>query len=607
MESEVGTGVGSELRDLSERIWENLELVCELGDKPAEGRAYGNLGNTHYLLGNFQEAADFHKKRLQIAKEFGDLRAQRRAYSNLGNAYIFLAEFSAAARSYKHALNIARQLGDKMLQAQACFSLGNSCTLLRDYSAAVVYYLRHLHAAWEAGDRVGEGRGHWSLANVYAALGDYQRALRSSLRHRKISKELNDEIGLLAADLMVCELRRIIADSQASSHTSTHNLQAAAEARALEQVLLFDADNAAQHQALTVTGHTTPPPAVAAAATTTQPADEDASVEELSERELDAELSIATSAALQVRRQFNSGSEEGGSGAELLSLGEDNDFIVVSTGDGEEHPSDAAMVPGETSHQQGSQSNHTADPTNSADSSELLFDLLFKSQAHRMNDQRCDLNAVATNSNNDNGNNAAAASGDSVNGENDSFADLLISLQGARMNDQRADFPGLIRTNPTSSPTTRHPPTSAATTTTSSSTAVRSPRTNRVGENAGSSSNNNAIGPVSRIRSASDGLAEPAPPSAGDELDPGEDFFDMILFLQQKTRINDQRTLLAPPRPQMHCNRDGDSQSDTNSVPTQTNASSGRHTPHRLLRVLSVPGGKRRRGAGGGNSSKAAA
>uniref|UniRef100_A0A5K3F2H5 TPR_REGION domain-containing protein n=1 Tax=Mesocestoides corti TaxID=53468 RepID=A0A5K3F2H5_MESCO len=531
-----------------------------------------------------------------------------------------------------------------MLQAQACFSLGNSCTLLRDYSAAVVYYLRHLHAAWEAGDRVGEGRGHWSLANVYAALGDYQRALRSSLRHRKISKEvgvcLNATVSPRSTSSFLClrlaQRRDRPVGSRpdgASSHTSTHNLQAAAEARALEQVLLFDADNAAQHQALTVTGHTTPPPAVAAAATTTQPADEDASVEELSERELDAELSIATSAALQVRRQFNSGSEEGGSGAELLSLGEDNDFIVVSTGDGEEHPSDgecrspSSSQSGETSHQQGSQSNHTADPTNSADSSELLFDLLFKSQAHRMNDQRCDLNAVATNSNNDNGNNAAAASGDSVNGENDSFADLLISLQhicacdgdepfsqGARMNDQRADFPGLIRTNPTSSPTTRHPPTSAATTTTSSSTAVRSPRTNRVGENAGSSSNNNAIGPVSRIRSASDGLAEPAPPSAGKStrrvvfLAAVLRVLDFLSRLfKQKTRINDQRTLLAPPRPQMHCNRDGDSQSDTNSVPTQTNASSGRHTPHRLLRVLSVPGGKRRRGAGGGNSSKAAA
>lgn len=34
----------------------------ELGDRAAQGRAYGNLGNTHYLLGSFMEATTFHKE-----------------------------------------------------------------------------------------------------------------------------------------------------------------------------------------------------------------------------------------------------------------------------------------------------------------------------------------------------------------------------------------------------------------------------------------------------------------------------------------------------------------------------------------------------------------
>lgn len=40
----------------------NLSLVKELGDRAAQGRAYGNLGNTHYLLGSFVEAITFHKE-----------------------------------------------------------------------------------------------------------------------------------------------------------------------------------------------------------------------------------------------------------------------------------------------------------------------------------------------------------------------------------------------------------------------------------------------------------------------------------------------------------------------------------------------------------------
>lgn len=45
---------------LSSRM--NLSLVKELGDRAAQGRAFGNLGNTHYLLGNFVEAIKFHRE-----------------------------------------------------------------------------------------------------------------------------------------------------------------------------------------------------------------------------------------------------------------------------------------------------------------------------------------------------------------------------------------------------------------------------------------------------------------------------------------------------------------------------------------------------------------
>lgn len=38
----------------------------ELGDVAAQGRACGNLGNTNYLLGNFQEAIRYHEEVLLI-------------------------------------------------------------------------------------------------------------------------------------------------------------------------------------------------------------------------------------------------------------------------------------------------------------------------------------------------------------------------------------------------------------------------------------------------------------------------------------------------------------------------------------------------------------
>ena len=40
----------------------NLEIVKGLADRAAQGRACGNLGNTHYLLGNFSEAIVYHEQ-----------------------------------------------------------------------------------------------------------------------------------------------------------------------------------------------------------------------------------------------------------------------------------------------------------------------------------------------------------------------------------------------------------------------------------------------------------------------------------------------------------------------------------------------------------------
>lgn len=40
----------------------NLRLVRELGDTQAQGRTIGNLGNTHYLLGNYKKAIKYHSE-----------------------------------------------------------------------------------------------------------------------------------------------------------------------------------------------------------------------------------------------------------------------------------------------------------------------------------------------------------------------------------------------------------------------------------------------------------------------------------------------------------------------------------------------------------------
>uniref|UniRef100_A0A336KTZ8 CSON011532 protein n=1 Tax=Culicoides sonorensis TaxID=179676 RepID=A0A336KTZ8_CULSO len=188
----------------------NLSLMRDLGDLAAQGRACGNLGNTYYLLGDFEQAIEHHKERLKIAREFGDKPAERRANSNLGNSYIFLGEFEIAAEHYKKTLSLAIDLGEQAVEAQACYSLGNTFTLLRDFPAAIQYHQRHLAIAQELGDRIGEARAYWSLGNAHAAVGDNEKALHYAQLHFVLAKEIGDLKGEETAKMNIGDLRRIL-------------------------------------------------------------------------------------------------------------------------------------------------------------------------------------------------------------------------------------------------------------------------------------------------------------------------------------------------------------------------------------------------------------
>nr|XP_027319472.1 G-protein-signaling modulator 2 isoform X3 [Anas platyrhynchos] len=216
---ELPDDVKTALQKAADYYEENLTIVTELGDRAAQGRAFGNLGNTHYLLGNFRSAVLAHEQRLLIAKEFGDRSAERRAYSNLGNAHIFLGEFETASEYYKRTLQLARQLKDRAVEAQACYSLGNTYTLLQDYEKAIDYHLKHLVIAQELNDKIGEGRACWSLGNAYTALGNHDQAMHFAERHLEISREVGDKSGELTARLNLSDLQMVLGLSYSTNNS----------------------------------------------------------------------------------------------------------------------------------------------------------------------------------------------------------------------------------------------------------------------------------------------------------------------------------------------------------------------------------------------------
>ncbi|XP_063000735.1 G-protein-signaling modulator 1 isoform X1 [Elgaria multicarinata webbii] len=442
------------LEKASEFYERNLSLVKELGDRAAQGRAYGNLGNTHYLLGNFSKAIVFHKQRLAIAKEFGDKSAERRAHSNLGNAHIFLGRFDISAEYYKKTLHLSRQLKDQAVEAQSCYSLGNTYTLLQDYEKAIEYHLKHLAIAQELGDRVGEGRASWSLENAYISLGNHEQALHFAEKHLEISQEIGDHGGEITARTNISQLRAVLGLKQRCDDldASGYEVQGARPKRIQRNsmnnldLLRFpsekDQNGANLHTGdLKITGRDFLSLPVRSHKYRENQSVLEGKAPETSESPLETSDVRLQVSQLKIKRAPSD--EE--CFFDLLSKFQSNrmDDQRCTLEETQKESEDAAATPVPALEERLSQSSSMASPQ-----TEELFDLIASSQSRRLDDQRASVGNLPGLRITHNNLGHLRMEGDAQE-PGDEFFNMLMKCQSSRIDDQRCAPPNSVPRGPT--------------------------------------------------------------------------------------------------------------------------------------------------------------
>lgn len=93
---------------------ENLSLVTALGDRAAQGRAFGNLGNTHYLLGNFRDAVIAHEQvsRRPRSQSVSSVGVEGRGWTVFGSLCL-MKFFCSSVSSSQKSLGIKRLKGER--------------------------------------------------------------------------------------------------------------------------------------------------------------------------------------------------------------------------------------------------------------------------------------------------------------------------------------------------------------------------------------------------------------------------------------------------------------------------------------------------------------
>jgi serine phosphatase RsbU (regulator of sigma subunit) len=161
-----------------------------------------NLGELHFLEGNYEEALSYYKKALEAYKK---TKSGVVSYTlvNIGKVYAKRGDYPNAIKYQEEALNIARQSNSKLEIGQALIGLANIYLQKGDSRKALELFRESDKIATEIG-ALYEGKETFEgMANASAKLNDYVNAYR----YQSLASGLKDSIYSEKSQLQISQLR----------------------------------------------------------------------------------------------------------------------------------------------------------------------------------------------------------------------------------------------------------------------------------------------------------------------------------------------------------------------------------------------------------------
>ena len=178
-----------------------MKLMKETGLAAAQQERIGEPNFNLYQVGrDFKRAEKYYSEDLAVSKKMGDRPGEGLAYRNLGDTCylaalneVRCAEYiEGAMMHYKEYLNISVELGDKGKEADAYLSIGRIHQYLCDPEKPKHYYSKCLTICKEIGDREGEKHALHKLRSTLHIRGDLKQVMQLNNQSLFISKQSHD-------------------------------------------------------------------------------------------------------------------------------------------------------------------------------------------------------------------------------------------------------------------------------------------------------------------------------------------------------------------------------------------------------------------------------
>ena len=157
----------------------------------------GNLGYTHYLASELQEARDIYEKLNQPAIT-DTYSPSGLAYgkNNLGEIVRDMGDFNRAKALFREAFDIFKSTNRKRGMAFTILNLGGVEFMQGDFATARSHYERAYELNWEIGDQYGLAHALSNLGNLASTADEQETAIKKYEDALRIRRNLGDKRGI---------------------------------------------------------------------------------------------------------------------------------------------------------------------------------------------------------------------------------------------------------------------------------------------------------------------------------------------------------------------------------------------------------------------------
>lgn len=167
-----------------------------------------NLGNTYFLLGEYNNAVNSHLQSLSLFEAAANVQGQSFCYQNIGNAFTEMKQYKKALGYVKKSYDIKKQLNDKRGMATVAASLGDIYTGMQNPALAIKHYRDALAIAKQLNLVPEITKAYFNLARAELSAKDTQRAIGHFNQSKLHAGSIADSASMAATDVALFALTK---------------------------------------------------------------------------------------------------------------------------------------------------------------------------------------------------------------------------------------------------------------------------------------------------------------------------------------------------------------------------------------------------------------